>query len=121
MRARTSWRRAAGAWSGTVKAGIGRGESGAILPPRGHCTPARNGLGWLGNSGENSRMDIAELLAFSVKNKASDLHLSTGPPPMIRVDGDVRRSNMPGRDHKQAHALVYDIMSDQQRRCSDAT
>ena len=61
-------------------------------------------------------MDIAELLAFSVKNKASDLHLSAGLPPMIRVDGDVRRINIPGLDHKQVHALVYDIMSDKQRR-----
>src|SRR3546814_15216152 len=61
-------------------------------------------------------MDIAELLAFSVKNKASDLHLSAGLPPMIRVDGDVRRINIPAMDHKQVHALVYDIMSDKQHR-----
>ncbi len=61
-------------------------------------------------------MDIAELLAFSIKNKASDLHLSAGLPPMIRVDGDVRRINMPALEHKQVHALVYDIMSDKQRR-----
>ena len=61
-------------------------------------------------------MDIAELLAFSVKNKASDLHLSAGLPPMIRVDGDVRRINIPALDHKPVHALVYDIMSDKQRR-----
>ena len=61
-------------------------------------------------------MDIAELLAFSVKNKASDLHLSAGLPPMIRVDGDVRRINIPMLDHKQIHSLIYDIMSDKQRR-----
>jgi twitching motility protein PilT len=61
-------------------------------------------------------MDIAELLAFSVKNKASDLHLSAGLPPMIRVDGDVRRINIPALDHKSVHGLVYDIMSDKQRR-----
>ncbi len=61
-------------------------------------------------------MDIAELLAFSVKNKASDLHLSAGLPPMIRVDGDVRRINVPALDHKSLHALVYDIMSDRQRK-----
>ena len=61
-------------------------------------------------------MDIAELLAFSVKNKASDLHLSAGLPPMIRVDGDVRRINVPALEHKQVHALIYDIMSDKQRR-----
>ena len=61
-------------------------------------------------------MDIAELLAFSVKNKASDLHLSAGLPPMIRVDGEVRRINIPALDHKTVHGLVYDIMSDKQRR-----
>jgi twitching motility protein PilT len=61
-------------------------------------------------------MDIGELLAFSVKNGASDLHLSAGLPPMIRVDGDVRRINVPSLDHKTVHDLVYDIMSDKQRK-----
>lgn len=61
-------------------------------------------------------MDISELLSFSVKNKASDLHLSAGLPPMIRVDGDVRRINIPALEHKQVHALIYDIMSDKQRK-----
>jgi twitching motility protein PilT len=61
-------------------------------------------------------MDIAELLAFSVKNKSSDLHLSSGLPPMIRVDGDIRRINVPPLEHKEVHALVYDIMNDKQRR-----
>jgi twitching motility protein PilT len=61
-------------------------------------------------------MDIAELLAFSVKNKASDLHLSSGLPPMIRVDGDIRRINIPALEHKEVHALIYDIMNDKQRR-----
>jgi twitching motility protein PilT len=61
-------------------------------------------------------MDIAELLAFSVKNNASDLHLSAGLPPMIRVDGDIRRINVPALEHKEVHALVYDIMNDKQRR-----
>ncbi|PCJ30083.1 MAG: twitching motility protein PilT [Moraxellaceae bacterium] len=61
-------------------------------------------------------MDITELLAFSVKNGASDLHLSAGLPPMIRVDGDVRRINLPPMDHKQVHSLIYDIMNDKQRK-----
>ncbi|NQD35820.1 type IV pilus twitching motility protein PilT [Permianibacter sp. IMCC34836] len=61
-------------------------------------------------------MDITELLAFSVKNRASDLHLSSGLPPMIRVDGDVRRINVPPLDHKMVHGLVYDIMNDKQRK-----
>ena len=61
-------------------------------------------------------MDITELLAFGVKNKASDLHLSAGLPPMIRVHGDMRRINLPAMDHKEVHALVYDIMNDGQRK-----
>ena len=61
-------------------------------------------------------MDITELLAFSVKNNASDLHLSAELPPMIRVDGDMRRINVPALDHKTVHSLVYDIMDDKQRK-----
>jgi twitching motility protein PilT len=61
-------------------------------------------------------VDIAELLAFSVKNNASDLHLSAGLPPMIRVDGDMRRINVPALEHRTVHSLVYDIMNDKQRK-----
>lgn len=61
-------------------------------------------------------MDITELLAFSAKQGASDLHLSAGLPPMIRVDGDVRRINLPAMEHKQVHSLIYDIMNDKQRK-----
>lgn len=61
-------------------------------------------------------MDITQLLAFSVKNKASDLHLSAGLPPMIRVHGDVRRINVEPLEHRQVHDMVYDIMSDAQRK-----
>jgi twitching motility protein PilT len=66
-------------------------------------------------------MDIAELLAFSVKNKASDLHLSAGLPPMIRVHGDVRRINVPPLEHKDVHGMVYDIMNDGQRKVYEET
>ena len=65
-------------------------------------------------------MDIAELLAFSVKNKASDLHLSAGLPPMIRVDGDIRRLTMPALDNRQLAELLYSTMSDHQRRDFEA-
>ncbi|MBI5923157.1 MAG: type IV pilus twitching motility protein PilT [Betaproteobacteria bacterium] len=61
-------------------------------------------------------MDITELLAFVVKNKASDLHLSAGLPPMIRVHGDIRRINLPAMEHKDVHAMIYDIMNDGQRK-----
>jgi len=61
-------------------------------------------------------MDISQLLAFSVKNGASDLHLSAGLPPMIRVDGEVRRINVDPLDHTAVHDMVYDIMNDKQRK-----
>jgi twitching motility protein PilT len=61
-------------------------------------------------------MDITQLLAFSAKNKASDLHLSAGLPPMIRVHGDVRRINVEPLDHKQVHAMVYDLMTEANRK-----
>lgn len=61
-------------------------------------------------------MDITELLAFSVQHNASDLHLSAGTPPMIRVDGDVRRVNIPALDAKEVQSLIYDIMNDKQRK-----
>jgi twitching motility protein PilT len=66
-------------------------------------------------------MDITQLLAFSVKNKASDLHLSAGLPPMIRVHGDVRRINVDPLEHKQVHEMVYDIMNDSQRKAYEET
>ncbi|MGL1829917.1 UNVERIFIED_CONTAM: PilT/PilU family type 4a pilus ATPase [Acinetobacter sp. HSTU-ASm16] len=61
-------------------------------------------------------MDITELLAFSVQNRASDLHLSAGLAPMIRVDGEVRRISLPALEHSEVYRLVYDIMNDKQRR-----
>ena len=66
-------------------------------------------------------MDISDLLAFSVKNKASDLHLSAGLPPMIRVHGDIRKINVPVMDHSEVHDMVYDIMNDGQRKVYEET
>ena len=65
-------------------------------------------------------MDIAELLAFAVKNKASDLHLSSGLPPMIRVDGDLRHLNVPALENQQLVELLYSTMNDHQRRDFEA-
>lgn len=61
-------------------------------------------------------MDITQLLAFSVKNKASDLHISSGLPAMIRVDGEMRRINMPDLDQKEVNGMIYDVMNDKQRK-----
>lgn len=66
-------------------------------------------------------MDISDLLAFSVKNKASDLHLSAGLPPMIRVHGDIRKINVPALDHTQVRGMMYDIMNDVQRKVYEET
>ena len=88
----------------------GFGVPDSRLPHAAHlrCQPARYNREII--------MDISELLAFVVKNKASDLHLSAGLPPMIRVHGDVRRINLPPMDHKDVHGMVYDIMNDGQRK-----
>ena len=64
-------------------------------------------------------MDISELLAFGVKSNASDLHLSAGLPPMLRVDGDMMRVKLPPLDHSNVHDMVYDIMNDGQRKAWD--
>ncbi|ALO45084.1 type IV pilus twitching motility protein PilT [Pseudohongiella spirulinae] len=61
-------------------------------------------------------MDITKLLTFAVKNGASDLHLTAGMPPLIRVDGDMRKIDLPVMDHKTVQGLIYEIMSDRQRK-----
>ena len=61
-------------------------------------------------------MNITELLGFSVKQGASDLHITAGMPPLIRVDGDIRRINVPEMDQKEVHSLIYEIMNDKQRK-----
>jgi twitching motility protein PilT len=66
-------------------------------------------------------VDISDLLVFSVKNKASDLHLSAGEPPMIRVHGDIRKINVPVMEHTEVHNMMYDIMNDGQRKSYEET
>jgi len=61
-------------------------------------------------------LDIAELLAFATKKNASDLHLSSGLPPLIRVDGDVKRINVDALDERTVHNMIYDIMNDKQQK-----
>lgn len=64
-------------------------------------------------------MNLDDLLAFAVKHNASDLHLSSGLPPMVRIDGEIRRIDLPTLAHQDVHDLVYDIMSDRQRKDFD--
>nr|VFJ62667.1 MAG: pilus retraction ATPase PilT [Candidatus Kentron sp. FW] len=61
-------------------------------------------------------MNITELLTFGVQNGCSDLHLSAGLPPLIRVDGDMRRIDMPALDPSTVHQLILSIMDERQRK-----
>ncbi|MGA0342832.1 MAG: type IV pilus twitching motility protein PilT [Arenicellales bacterium] len=61
-------------------------------------------------------MDLSELLAFAVKNGASDIHISSGLPPLIRIDGDIRRIKVDALSSNQVHDMIYDIMLDNQRK-----
>lgn len=65
-------------------------------------------------------MDISTILEFGVKNNASDVHLSTGEAPMLRIDGDIRRTNTARLDKEAINALVRGIMNDAQRSVFDA-
>ncbi len=61
-------------------------------------------------------MDLSELLAFAVKNGASDIHISAGLPPLIRIDGDIRRVKVDPLPSNVVHDMIYDIMLDSQRK-----
>ena len=61
-------------------------------------------------------MDIRQLLAFTAKSGASDLHLSSAMPPMIRVDGDMKRIKVPAMDAAMVRDWVYDVMDDRERK-----
>jgi twitching motility protein PilT len=61
-------------------------------------------------------MDISKLLTFSAKEGASDCHISAGEPPMIRLHGDLKKLDHPPLTAEETHALVYDMMSDAQRK-----
>ncbi len=61
-------------------------------------------------------MDLSELLAFAVKNGASDIHISAGLPPLIRIDGEMRRIKVDPLTSNVVHDMIYDIMLDSQRK-----
>ena len=66
-------------------------------------------------------MDISELLLFAQKQGASDLHLSSGEPPRIRVHGEMLPVKVPPLDKKEVHAMIYDILNDRQRKIFEET
>ncbi|HET9551070.1 MAG TPA: twitching motility protein PilT, partial [Candidatus Binatia bacterium] len=51
-------------------------------------------------------MDITQLLAFGVDQGASDCHLSAGEPPLIRIDGDLKKLDHPALPKEDVHALI---------------
>ena len=57
-------------------------------------------------------MNIAQLLAFTYQQGGSDLHISAGESPMIRVHGDMKRVKMPTLSAEETQAMLYDIMGD---------
>ncbi|NUO05217.1 MAG: type IV pilus twitching motility protein PilT [Candidatus Brocadia sinica] len=61
-------------------------------------------------------MEILELLTFAKKENASDIHISSGEPPMIRIHGDIRKIDVPPLNKEAVHKILYDILNDQQRK-----
>jgi len=61
-------------------------------------------------------MDVSELLIFAVENRASDVHLSAGEPPMVRIHGEMRKIEMGALDAEAVHRMIYDILNDEQRK-----
>jgi len=61
-------------------------------------------------------MDITQLLTFSVKEGASDLHLSSGEPPMLRIHGDIKRLDQAALTREEVHTMAFDVMTDTNRR-----
>lgn len=66
-------------------------------------------------------MDVSQLLAFGVKQGASDCHISSGEPPLFRIHGDLKRLDHPVLNREQVHLMLYDIMNDAQRRKFEET
>jgi len=61
-------------------------------------------------------MDISELLLFVHKEGASDLHISAGEPPMVRIYGEIKRIEVPPLTREELHVMLYDILNDYQRK-----
>jgi twitching motility protein PilT len=66
-------------------------------------------------------MDITQLLTFAHREGASDVHLSAGEPPMVRMHGDMKRIEHPALTADEVHNMVFDIMSDAVRKTFQET
>jgi len=61
-------------------------------------------------------LDITELLKFAIESGASDLHISSGESPMLRIHGEIKRIDMQPLTNEKVHTVIYDILNDQQRK-----
>jgi len=61
-------------------------------------------------------VDISELLIFAIENHGSDLHVSSGEQPFIRIHGEMRKVELPNLDREAVHNMIYGILNDQQRK-----
>lgn len=60
-------------------------------------------------------MDLTQVLAFALQNKASDLHLSADNPPIIRVNGVLRRIKGEKLSSDEIRTMIYSVMNEEQR------
>ena len=60
-------------------------------------------------------MEIQELLSLSIEKGASDLHLTDGEPPLLRVDGALKRTDKPVLDRDELKRLIYSVLTDMQK------
>jgi twitching motility protein PilT len=61
-------------------------------------------------------MDIMRLLQLAIDYKASDLHLTYGCPPILRVFGRLQSLDMEALGHEDLQAIIYSILTEEQVR-----
>jgi twitching motility protein PilT len=66
-------------------------------------------------------VDITELLVLTKERNASDLHLSAGQPPILRIHGQLIDLNVPVLTRENVHNMLYDILTDEQKARFEAT
>ncbi len=60
--------------------------------------------------------DLTALLGFAKDQDASDLHISAGMPPLVRIRGEMIRLEMPALTREETQASIYDVLNDTQKR-----
>ncbi len=65
--------------------------------------------------GVGDSLKVQQLLKLLVDNNGSDLHLTVGAPPSIRVNGEISKVKMPALTSKDSKRLIYQVLSEEQR------